>query len=264
MMTADDIRNLIARRYKGDGWLVAFEVRDSTGYEKRTHGYADAIVMGTWPSRGFAVHGFEIKVSKADWQKELQNPAKAERFIQHVDHFWIVAPPKIVLESEVPENWGYMVAHKNGLRAVKDAPNRNRFTRPDMDRGFVASLLRHKPDPNGPEVMERIDTARKAAYAQGKSDVKYEHHRRVEEIERYKKADAKFEEHFGVSWYASQTWPGSDIASDKIKAAVALVERMDGFDGIDKLEGYAENMAAAVKRFKAVFNESTQKGEENE
>ena len=32
--------------------------------------YADAIAMNLWPSRGLAVHGFEIKISRGDWQRE--------------------------------------------------------------------------------------------------------------------------------------------------------------------------------------------------
>lgn len=71
------IRDLLRKKHKGEDWFLAFEVRDSTGFAARKNNYADAIAMNTWPSLGFAIHGYEFKTSRSDWQRELANPEKA-------------------------------------------------------------------------------------------------------------------------------------------------------------------------------------------
>ena len=41
--------------------------------------------------RGMLVDAYECKSSRSDWQAELRDPSKADRFCQLVDRFWIVA-----------------------------------------------------------------------------------------------------------------------------------------------------------------------------
>lgn len=67
-------------------------VRDAAGFNvTRT---ADVLALGLWPSRGNELHGFEVKVSRADWRKELAQPEKAEGWCQIVDRWWIVKGAK--------------------------------------------------------------------------------------------------------------------------------------------------------------------------
>ena len=119
-------------------WAFFEQVRAGTGpYAQRT---ADAIAMNLWESRGLAVHGFEVKVSRSDWLRELRQPEKADPLVSRVDYWWLlVSDPEIVKDGELPDGWGLMVPYGEKLRAVTD-PKR----RPDakIDRGFVASLLR--------------------------------------------------------------------------------------------------------------------------
>jgi hypothetical protein len=71
---------------------------------------ADAIHVGLWASRGYSVDVHELKTSRADFQRELDKPDKAEAWWPHCNTFWIVAPHTTVAPPELlPPGWGLMV-----------------------------------------------------------------------------------------------------------------------------------------------------------
>jgi hypothetical protein len=82
----------------------------------RTVRRCDLIRVGMWASRGTGVDAHEIKVSRSDWLRELDEPAKAEAWWPYCSRFWIVAPPGIVAPAELPEGWGLMELPSNGRR----------------------------------------------------------------------------------------------------------------------------------------------------
>lgn len=100
-----DLQHLLREAHPSGEWALLFEVAPRTGGGTR---YADAIAVNLWKSRGYAVHGFEIKVSRADWLRELKQPEKAEEIFGHCDHFWVVAAPNVVKPDELPAGWGLM------------------------------------------------------------------------------------------------------------------------------------------------------------
>lgn len=119
-------------------YIVATQVRNEAGaYAQQT---ADALILGNWPSSGFEVHGFEIKVSRADWLNELKKPNKADAIKQYC-HEWylLIASATMVKEGELPDDWGLIVPHGNGLRVIKKAPKLNPVP---LEVSFVAALLR--------------------------------------------------------------------------------------------------------------------------
>lgn len=133
-MDAYDLYQLIAKMHAPPEWACFSEVRSST----RT---ADAIAMCLWPSRGFTIRGFEIKVRRSDWKREAADPTKAETIAAYCDEWWIVTPPGLIQDpSEVPPAWGLMEpGKKGGLRTQKRA---QKTEATPLRRGFVASLLR--------------------------------------------------------------------------------------------------------------------------
>lgn len=165
-MTADVVQhtersmlNWLHRRYdnasyvrRGNGirWVCAEHVRNDAGFwAART---ADFMAMDMWPSTGNAIHGHEVKVSRADWLAELRKPEKALPFIEVVDHWWVVVPDAgIVKDDELPADWGLLVLGPRGLRSKRAAPRlhqpassslaAHRAT-PALPRGFAASLVR--------------------------------------------------------------------------------------------------------------------------
>lgn len=76
-MNAGDVVKALAAKYKAPEYAFFTDVRNSVGFSSRVR-TADAMAMFLWPSRGLYMTGFEVKVSRADWKKELEQPEKAK------------------------------------------------------------------------------------------------------------------------------------------------------------------------------------------
>lgn len=137
MIRAQDVRDALARTYAAPEYALFFEVGDATGGRARR--WADAIAMGLWPSRGLALQGFEIKVARNDWRSELKNPAKAESIAQYCRYWWLVTPPGIVADGELPETWGHLELQGQRLKALVKPTARE--VEP-ISPAFLAAILR--------------------------------------------------------------------------------------------------------------------------
>lgn len=113
------------------------EVRNAAAHHANRS--ADAIAMSLWPSRGLKVIGFEIKISRSDWTRELKDPAKADAFIRYCDHWYIAALPGIVRADELPQLWGLMELQGEKMKVIKEAPL---LEAGPLDRTFVAAMMR--------------------------------------------------------------------------------------------------------------------------
>ena len=146
------------KRYSGDQWCTFREVRDGTGFAKRTNRYADLLAMSIWPSRGIYLEGVEIKVQRSDWLRELENPKKADAFHKYCRYWFVAAPKGVVEASEVPETWGYLEVTPKRC-TVQKRPKENQ---PEpFDSLFVASLVRHAKQSLGYSVKD-IEAARRS------------------------------------------------------------------------------------------------------
>lgn len=135
--TESSLFELIRGKYPPDRFGVLRHVPDGTsGHKSRT---ADAVAMGLWKSVGFYLHGFEIKVSRADWQKELNDIHKSAAIGKFCNYWWIVAPDGIVCVDEMPSDWGLLCPRGNGLKVVKAATRREAE---QVDAPFLASCFR--------------------------------------------------------------------------------------------------------------------------
>ncbi len=140
MTSAVDLHRMLRVRYPSPAWAYLEEVAPFTGLGGGEFRYADAVALSLWSSRGIALHGFEIKVSRSDARKEIEDPRKAEAVGKFCDYWWlVVADAEIASGIEVPETWGVLAPRKGVLHAVKKAPKRDRK---DWNAGFVASLFR--------------------------------------------------------------------------------------------------------------------------
>lgn len=102
---------LLQARYnqdKGNGprYVSARHVRSHAGFDARRT--CDFVAMDLWPSKGLAIHGHEVKVSRGDWLRELKEPAKSAEFMRHVDYWWLVSPKGVAKPDELPDGWGLM------------------------------------------------------------------------------------------------------------------------------------------------------------
>lgn len=137
-VTTEQVREALRLRYAAPEYALLEEVGNATGTNCRRH--ADALAMSLWPSRGIEVSGFEIKVSRSDWLRELANPEKADSIARFCDRWWLVAATaKIVQPGELPPTWGLLVMNGSALKCEKEAAA---LPAQKLSRGFVAALLR--------------------------------------------------------------------------------------------------------------------------
>ena len=103
-----------------DEWAVARNVPNAAGFDGTRR--ADAVAMALWPSRGLELNGYEIKVSRSDWRREIDgDAAKAEAVAKYCSRWWIVAPAGIVPVGELPDGWGLL--ESDGAAGLGRAPS---------------------------------------------------------------------------------------------------------------------------------------------
>lgn len=105
----------------GRRYVVAEHVRSHASFDARRT--ADFVALDTWKSGRFDLAGHEVKVSRADWLRELKDPSKAAEFTPFMNRWWVVVPDAaIVRPGELPDGWGLMALAGSRLRAVTAAP----------------------------------------------------------------------------------------------------------------------------------------------
>lgn len=150
MATERDMLNLLLERYTAirrgtisDRWVRAEHVKSSLGYSDGDR-IADFVAGdkhgGGYAGEKLALHGHEVKVSRADWLTELRDPTKAEAIRRYMHHWWLVVPDaSIVKAGELPDGWGLLAPDATGkLRAKKSAP---RLAPEAPPLAFIISLM---------------------------------------------------------------------------------------------------------------------------
>jgi hypothetical protein len=180
-VTSAQVLGALAARHPMDGWnempgrwVFVREVLATTGAWGEQQRF-DAVAIGLVPSNGYARVVYEIKVSRADWLRELrprvdriqrgqweddgseygtwrseierrERPGnKWDAALAVSTEFWVAAPPHCVLLSELPPEAGLVEVRPWGpsrelrARVVRQAPVRDT---PMPDAGFWAAVLR--------------------------------------------------------------------------------------------------------------------------
>lgn len=163
------VQKALQRRYGAPAYALFFEVADKTGSANR---YADAMAMALWPSRGLKLLGFEIKVDRRDWLRELKNPAKAEAMARLCNEWWVVTTEDVIQEGELPEPWGWLLlGGKSGKLHVKKKalvqPSPQLEGANVMARHLVASLLRRAHEARDNPYSPEVRAIRQGAYEEG-------------------------------------------------------------------------------------------------
>lgn len=142
-MKAEDLVKLIRQRYpinRPNGFqshVVLEQVPDGTGmYQGR---WVDAVVFSLWASKGLTRSAFEIKVSRSDFLRELQNQIKHKWALECFHEFWFVAPQDVIQLEELPLNVGWMCPRGNKL-AIKRHAVKN--PNPKLDDVLLAGFVR--------------------------------------------------------------------------------------------------------------------------
>lgn len=121
----------------GAGAIYLTEVTSPDGGRR-----ADAVHVGLWQSRGAGrIDVCELKTSRADFRRELDQPAKAEAWWPYSTTFSIVSPGEhITPPEELPPGWGLVVPKANSrrFRMVVKAAERE----PKLTIGLLMTLLK--------------------------------------------------------------------------------------------------------------------------
>lgn len=247
---AHDIRLLLKDRYCAPEWVLAEEVRNAAGFEASRS--ADAIAMSLWPSRGCVVHGFEIKVDRGDWKRELADPAKADALARFCDHWWVAAARGVVPIDELPENWGLMEAHSHGdgwrLKVIKVAP---KLAAREWSRTFMAAFVARMARTEESEVNRRVmaevkkrEKGREESFDLRVKEAVGRANRRAEELEKLVK---DFEDESGISLRKGYS---TDNARE-VGAAVRMVLKsgvLSSYQGLSEVAGRMERSAERIRK----------------
>ena len=214
-VTARDVLSAIFARHEGPEWVRFAEVADGTGANSRRR--ADAICMNIWPSKGYAIHGFEIKVTRADFMHEMKDITKAEAVGKYCDFWWLAAPVGMVMVEEVPATWGLMELCANGLRVKKHAPKRE--TPADPDRSFMAAMLRKSRDADDTYIKSQIEARTEKLRADLKRELEYRTSTAAKKAEANAKWIADFEAKLGRRF---QEYEPPEAVVERLKVAESM------------------------------------------
>lgn len=207
--TAPDMHALLRNHYSGHAWAFCFEVPDGTSSNKRRT--IDALAMGCWKSEGIHLHGHEIKHSRSDWLKELNDPSKQTTWLPYLHRFWVVAPSGIVKIEELPAEWGLMENSGSGLKVRKAGS----FMQPkDIPHSLLAAIMRRilLSAPSATELRAERERAFEAGKRAGDLSAHYEsliaHHKNQE-----KKLEQVIETFESASGVNIRKWSGPHIGA---------------------------------------------------
>jgi len=245
-LTSAHIRAALRTRYMQPEWALFFEVADGTGAAQRR--WADALAMNMYPSRGLAVHGFEIKVSRSDLKKELACPDKAESVAQYCDYWWLVTPYGLVEDpSTLPDTWGLLEVDEKGKVSIVLPADKTPSV--PMGKPFVASLLRSAAKVDEKANSELIHKAIEKERANIDSNLKNQIARMRESQCDALDTLVKIKEATGID-LTSYKWN-----VDKFARVLKITESgaLDSWQGIDAIETSLKGSLDLVQKMCAAF-----------
>lgn len=230
---------LLERRYAPPEWALMREVAPRTGGGTR---YADAVAVNLWSSRGHAVNGFEVKVSRSDWLRELKQPGKAEESVySFCDHWWIVAPAGIVREGELPQTWGLLEVRGDRLMQTVNAP---RLEAKPVTRAFFASLMRRGYESIDSLARSKVQQQLETSQAEYEQRIESEVTRRTYDRENLKSVVEEFERETGLRL---NRFFGASPAVATIRIAQRL-EKLAGFAHADGSLSHLTHLADELEK----------------
>lgn len=150
-----------SQRFQGqtDSDLLVEEVCAPGGTRR-----CDLLRIGMWASRGHRIIVHELKVSRPDFLKELEDPAKAEAWWPYCHEFWIAAPANLIDPAELPDGWGLMVPpsdpRRRRFKVVKQAATKD----PQVTPGLLVEIARRVDNARLSEISRLNEEHRSAVY----------------------------------------------------------------------------------------------------
>lgn len=127
---------------------------------------ADVLFIGMTNQSGRRLDGYEIKISRGDWLRELRSPTKADAWADECQSWTIVADEGVVKVEELPEGFGLLERRERKtvrlVQVVKPRIRENRVPSWDAMFSIMSAVEREK--------RKSIDEVKKKA-AQEYSDI---------------------------------------------------------------------------------------------
>jgi len=263
---ATDVYQLLKKRYDDERqWLCAGEVSNTTGGGLRR---LDFVAVNCYESQGYGIHAFEIKISKSDLRRELEDPSKHNIFFEFIDTYSIVAPD-YVLDAEykklIPPKWGIYtvstravkdnvsgeVTDERYIKVVRKPLNLHDDKDLTMKRSFAMSLLRAIRNQNAEKfyVEELLRKEYKRGREEGENYCGWE----LKDLRRkYEEEAWKFKFLDRLHIYTKDR---AEKCIPKIKAMLSLYDQMDWLaDRIRSVETSLSQMKELNDAFKKFLN----------
>lgn len=235
---AGDVYKLLMQKFSDERqWLCAGEVSDATGGGNRR---LDFVAVNCYESNGYGIHAFEIKISKSDLRRELEDPTKHNIFFDWVDTYSICAPDYVLdaeYKSMIPPKWGIytlstrVVNDENSgeprderyLKTVRKPLNFHDDKEVGIKRSFAMALLRSIRNQNAQRFY--LEDLLKQEYERGRQDAVCG---KEYELNRYKRmySDDEWKIRY-VDKLRLYTKEKADQSLAKIQAMITLYDEMD-------------------------------------
>ena len=144
-----DIHRVLRKRYPPPEWVYLEEVRLGTGYTGfflKGYGKAvkaeqriDGLALNCYESKRWKRISFEIKISRADFLKEVKDPDKRMAAQMVSNQFFFVVPEGLVKLDEVPDECGLLEVRGDFVKLSAQAEWQEAA---EWHPAMVASLLR--------------------------------------------------------------------------------------------------------------------------
>ena len=246
MEKTKQVLHALRTKYDDNGYSYAFleQVGNATGWSCNRH--ADALAVSLWESRGLEITGFEVKVSRTDWLKELKHPDKADPIAKYCNSWYLVLGDADIIQfGELPMTWGLMVPHtKNSLKIVKQA-KRNLEPKP-VDLPFLCAILRRAVEQCTTKAKLRAEFNR--GYEDGERDGKQDINDRWEwdkkRVDGLEKKIAEFEKTSGFS--ITERWKEPKQVGEAVKM-VLNGTYLKELESLEHLHKHALNCARSIE-----------------
>lgn len=150
-MDAKRIETALRRHHSPErGWAFFSELRVGVSWTyaqthdnpvNRVEQEIDAWAMHTWRSQKWLRVAYEIKVSRADWKRELEQPRKREAAMALSNEFWFACPPGVIDPRDVPSGCGLLYVTEVSGECWTQVPAPHRPCS-DPPLSFLAMVLR--------------------------------------------------------------------------------------------------------------------------
>jgi hypothetical protein len=82
----------------------------------------DAFAFHTWPSEKYRRVAYEVKASRSDLKRELDQPFKCAAALALSNEFYLVATTEVVEDFTIPDEWGIMEWSTSYQQLLIDGP----------------------------------------------------------------------------------------------------------------------------------------------